>query len=190
MMTPWHPDSKVHGVSMGPIWGRQDPGEPHVGPMNFAIWDMETFHPSLCLYEGNRCIWANSSVFDNLRHRTPCLVNVMQNRQYTFQIHVLEIVNRRNTRGRNFSQVVSIYGKAVVSSMIISVFVTSPSVWLVEQQYAKNYRLLTQVKLQYNQISALVVSCQRNPSMIGGSPSQTEIRDTDRHTLCSFMVKY
>ena len=24
---------------MGPIWGRQDPGGPHVGPMNFAIWD-------------------------------------------------------------------------------------------------------------------------------------------------------
>ena len=23
---------------MGPIWGRQDPGGPHVGPMNFAIW--------------------------------------------------------------------------------------------------------------------------------------------------------
>ena len=22
---------------MGPIWGRQDPGGPHVGPMNFAI---------------------------------------------------------------------------------------------------------------------------------------------------------
>ena len=33
-----HPDSKVHGANMGPIWGRQDPGEPHVGPMNFAIW--------------------------------------------------------------------------------------------------------------------------------------------------------
>ena len=25
---------------MGPIWGRQDPGGPHVGPMHFAIWDM------------------------------------------------------------------------------------------------------------------------------------------------------
>ena len=25
---------------MGPIWGRQDPGGPHVGPMNFAIWDV------------------------------------------------------------------------------------------------------------------------------------------------------
>ena len=25
---------------MGPIWGREDPGEPHIGPMNFAIWDV------------------------------------------------------------------------------------------------------------------------------------------------------
>ena len=33
------PDSKVHGANMGPIWGRQDPGGPHVGPMNFANWD-------------------------------------------------------------------------------------------------------------------------------------------------------
>ena len=32
-------DSKVNGANMGPIWGRQDPGGPHVGPMNFAIWD-------------------------------------------------------------------------------------------------------------------------------------------------------
>ena len=29
------PDSKVN---MGPIWGRQDPGWPHVGSMDFAIW--------------------------------------------------------------------------------------------------------------------------------------------------------
>ena len=34
-------DSKVHGANMGPIWGRQDPGGPHVGPMNLAIWDNE-----------------------------------------------------------------------------------------------------------------------------------------------------
>ena len=33
-----YPDSKVHGPNMGPIWGRQDPGGPHVGPMSFAIW--------------------------------------------------------------------------------------------------------------------------------------------------------
>ena len=34
-----NPDSKVHGANMGPIWGRQAPGGPHVGPMNFAIWE-------------------------------------------------------------------------------------------------------------------------------------------------------
>ena len=33
------PNGKAHGANMGPIWGRQDPGGPHVGPMNFAIWD-------------------------------------------------------------------------------------------------------------------------------------------------------
>ena len=33
------PDSKVHGANMGPIWGRQDPGKPHAGPMNLDIWD-------------------------------------------------------------------------------------------------------------------------------------------------------
>ena len=34
------PDSKVHGANMGPIWSQQDPDGPHVGPMNFAIWDV------------------------------------------------------------------------------------------------------------------------------------------------------
>ena len=35
-----NPDSKVNGANMGPIWGRQDPGGPHVGPMNFAIFEL------------------------------------------------------------------------------------------------------------------------------------------------------
>ena len=34
-----NPDGKVTGANMGPIWGRQDPGGPHVGPRNFAIWE-------------------------------------------------------------------------------------------------------------------------------------------------------
>ena len=40
------PDSKVHGANMGPSWGRQDPGGPHVGPTNLAIWDItgEIYH--------------------------------------------------------------------------------------------------------------------------------------------------
>ena len=33
-----YPDSKVHGDNMGPTWGRQDPGGPHVGHVNLAIW--------------------------------------------------------------------------------------------------------------------------------------------------------
>ena len=33
-----YPDNKVQGANMGPTWGRQDPGGPHVGPMNIAIW--------------------------------------------------------------------------------------------------------------------------------------------------------
>ena len=37
------PDSKVHGANMGPIWGRQDPGWPQVGPMNFAIWGIHSY---------------------------------------------------------------------------------------------------------------------------------------------------
>ena len=32
------PDNKVRGANVGPIWGRQDPDGPHVGPMKFAIW--------------------------------------------------------------------------------------------------------------------------------------------------------
>ena len=32
------PDSKIHGANVGPTWGQKDPGGPHVGHMNFAIW--------------------------------------------------------------------------------------------------------------------------------------------------------
>ena len=35
-----YPDGKVPEANMGPIWGRQDPGGPQVGPMNFAIWEL------------------------------------------------------------------------------------------------------------------------------------------------------
>ena len=34
-------DRKVHVANMGPVWGRQDPGGPHVDPMNVAIWGIE-----------------------------------------------------------------------------------------------------------------------------------------------------
>ena len=33
-----YPDRKVYGANMGPTWGRQNPGGPHVGHVNLAIW--------------------------------------------------------------------------------------------------------------------------------------------------------
>ena len=41
-LTAFTPDSKVHGANMGPIWGPQDPVGPHVGAMDFAIWDISS----------------------------------------------------------------------------------------------------------------------------------------------------
>ena len=42
------PDSKVHGANVATTWGRQDPGGPHVGPMNFVIWDSSD--QTTCIY--------------------------------------------------------------------------------------------------------------------------------------------
>ena len=43
-------DSKVQWANMGPIWGGQDPGGPHVGPMKFAIWVWETWTSMIWSY--------------------------------------------------------------------------------------------------------------------------------------------
>ena len=63
------PDSNVYGANMGPIWGRQDPGGPHAGPMNFAIWDTLK---DICKTDRHRTI--------NARHksRTICMFCAIQ----------------------------------------------------------------------------------------------------------------
>ena len=43
------PDSKVHGASMGPVWGRQDPGGLHVDPWTLlsgteSLWEEPAGH--------------------------------------------------------------------------------------------------------------------------------------------------
>ena len=43
-------DSKVQGTNMGPIWGRQGPGGPHDGPMNFAFWVTLCSLNTKCIY--------------------------------------------------------------------------------------------------------------------------------------------
>ena len=49
------PDSKVHGANMGPIWGGQDPGGRHVGPMNLTIWELFVSQP--CYPWGKRYLF-------------------------------------------------------------------------------------------------------------------------------------
>ena len=36
-----NPDNKIHGANMGPTWGQQDPGGPHVGHVNRVIWEVK-----------------------------------------------------------------------------------------------------------------------------------------------------
>ena len=42
------PDSNVPEANMRPIRSRQDPGGPHVGPLNFTIWGV-TWAMDVCL---------------------------------------------------------------------------------------------------------------------------------------------
>ena len=50
--SPYHqttiPENKVNGANMGLIWGRQEPGGPHVGPMKLAIRDFANIF-NLCI---------------------------------------------------------------------------------------------------------------------------------------------
>ena len=72
--THYHiPDSIVHGANMGPIWGRQEPGGPHVGPMNFTIWD-------------GIDIFINRSSSGHLQHRPA--PKVLQLLKYKTIIHI------------------------------------------------------------------------------------------------------
>ena len=55
---------------MGPIWDRQDPGGPHVGPMNFAIWESLVWATGSVAGWDFHCqslkIWTNLSSYFNL----------------------------------------------------------------------------------------------------------------------------
>ena len=68
------PDSKVHGANMGPIWGRQDPGGPHVGPMNFAKWGVNGLTPLLNTL-GLRLPCTNPLIYDMSPNIPTCFCN-------------------------------------------------------------------------------------------------------------------
>ena len=54
------PDSKIYVANMEPAWGRQDPGESHVGHMNLAIWGVIL---TQCIkYESCLCMVLNVTI--------------------------------------------------------------------------------------------------------------------------------
>ena len=55
-----NPDSKVHGVNMGPTWVLSAPDGPHVGPMNLAVREIS---PILDIVTCSCTMVANSSSF-------------------------------------------------------------------------------------------------------------------------------
>ena len=69
------PHGKVHGANMRPNWGRQDPGGPHVGPMNFVICDVMAIVNELskigCVIAGLHCIIiVAAGIIHNTIHKT------------------------------------------------------------------------------------------------------------------------
>ena len=48
-----NPDSKVHVTYTGPTWGRQEPGGPHVVPMNFAIKEHQLWASRIYQFSNN-----------------------------------------------------------------------------------------------------------------------------------------
>ena len=67
------PVSKVHGANMGSMWGLQNPGGPHGGPANFAIWDAFRIIGfagnklpvirSFVFFFANLFVWSNSNAW-------------------------------------------------------------------------------------------------------------------------------
>ena len=96
------PDSKVHGANMGPIWGRQDPGGPHVGPMNFAIWDaLRVYHDSVmwifCVCLIKLSFSWKSFVFKFLRFCTVVLISDVCYRRSHDTYRVLRMINKTSS---------------------------------------------------------------------------------------------
>ena len=60
-----NPDSKAYGANMGLIWGRQDPGGPHVGPMNFTIWEVFLVQDHVVQYQLHR---SHTSIVSNVEN--------------------------------------------------------------------------------------------------------------------------
>ena len=81
-------DSMFHGTNMGPIWGRQDSGGPHVGPMNFAIWgSVLVFSYELCVTGFVLPNLTPVTLYCTIMANVRLTVLVWENPQFDYEIH-------------------------------------------------------------------------------------------------------
>ena len=121
-----YPDSKVHGTNMGPTWGRQDPGGPHMGHVNFAIWvdprliEINICHPSrwpACKPSAMKLIWHQpngATQPTSAGSLIPGLFNAMANRFFSMKLGDMRLMRTCysyiyiyiyiyiNTKGNNY----------------------------------------------------------------------------------------
>ena len=80
----------VRGANVRPIRGRQDPGGPHVGPMNFAIWACIVFVLSNDIED--QCIFHLAQMFSAWSIKEFEIIH-FRNLQKTILIILFEIVS-------------------------------------------------------------------------------------------------
>ena len=126
------PDSKVHGTNMGPIWGRQDPGGPHVGPMNFASWVVAFMKGVITLsywlldiLQSNKThipsgfVWFIRSSLDShngrcsliwLYHISPCIMHpAMYNKWFNYGVLIIAFIRQINLWYVDLHEIVRCY---------------------------------------------------------------------------------
>ena len=77
---------------MGPIWGRQDPGAPHIGPMNFTIWELD----KVCIFAflASKCrgvcnitpisLWKGAIEYSYIK--TDCEIHLLLENRHDFKL--------------------------------------------------------------------------------------------------------
>ena len=88
-----YPDSKVHGANVGPVWGRQDPGGPHVGPMDFSIRVRTTVDDFLCQI-GNHDVKRYLLVINLTYQHFIASTYVLSNQKFSFSIFIYYSSNK------------------------------------------------------------------------------------------------
>ena len=108
------PDSKVHGANMGPILGRQDPGGPHVGPMNLAIWDSNVISLSfrrrtgvrICIKPYIRSTWAPQPTINSALVKTRAWAEIYKSAVTLVKEALLELPEDTRDRPRTVEALV------------------------------------------------------------------------------------